>query len=145
MVARRNPVPLRQGRPEGLAGGRRRRSDRGQPLGRVAPAIASIDEKEHVVHFTKRSVFLLEAGDRYWVEERVEFLTEPGEFYVDPRAKAVFLIAPAGLTPAGPRSSRRAWRRCCDWRASPPRGSSSSTSPSAASRFATRSGTSTTR
>jgi hypothetical protein len=62
--------------------------------------IASIDEKEHAVHFTKRSVFLLEAGDRYWVENVREFLTEPGEFYVDPREKAVFLIPPAGVDPS---------------------------------------------
>jgi hypothetical protein len=61
--------------------------------------IASIDEKAHVVHFTKQSVFLLDAGDRYWVENVREFLTEPGEFYVDPREKAVYLIAPSGQDP----------------------------------------------
>ena len=47
--------------------------------------IASIDEKEHVIHCTKRSVFVLEAGDRFWVENVRECLTEPGEFYIDPR------------------------------------------------------------
>ncbi|MGO9109439.1 MAG: right-handed parallel beta-helix repeat-containing protein, partial [Thermoguttaceae bacterium] len=61
--------------------------------------IASIDEKGHVVHFTKRSVFLLDAGDRYWIENVREFLTESGEFYIDPREKAVYMIAPAGLDP----------------------------------------------
>ncbi|MGA2035711.1 MAG: hypothetical protein ABSG68_25970, partial [Thermoguttaceae bacterium] len=61
--------------------------------------IASIDEKEHVMHFGKRSVFLLDGGDRYWIENVRECLTEPGEFYVDPREKAVYLIAPAGVDP----------------------------------------------
>jgi len=61
--------------------------------------IASIDEKEHVVHCAKRSVFALEAGDRYWIENVRECLTEAGEFYVDPREKAVYLIAPAGVDP----------------------------------------------
>jgi len=61
--------------------------------------IASIDENEHVVHCTKMSVFLLEAGDRYWTENVRECLTEPGEFYVDPREKAVYVIAPAGADP----------------------------------------------
>ena len=61
--------------------------------------IQSIDEKEHVVHFTKRSVFLLDAGDRYWVENVRELLTEPGEFYVDAREKTVYLIPPAGVDP----------------------------------------------
>lgn len=61
--------------------------------------IASIDEKEHVIHFTKRSVFLLDPQDPYWIENVRECLTEPGEFYVDPRAKKVYLIAPAGVDP----------------------------------------------
>ena len=61
--------------------------------------IASIDEKEHVVHFTKRSVFSWTPVDRYWVENVRECLTEPGEFYVDPREKTVYLIAPAGVDP----------------------------------------------
>jgi hypothetical protein len=61
--------------------------------------IASIDPQAHVVHFGKRSVFLLEAGDRYWIENVRECLTEPGEFYVDPREKTVYLIAPAGVDP----------------------------------------------
>jgi len=61
--------------------------------------IASIDEKAHVVHFGKRSVFLLDAGDHYWIENVREHLTEPGEFHVDPREKVVYLIAPAGVDP----------------------------------------------
>ena len=61
--------------------------------------ITSIDEANHVIHFGKRSVFLLEPGDRYWIENVKENLTEPGEFYVDPREKTVYLIPPAGVDP----------------------------------------------
>jgi hypothetical protein len=59
--------------------------------------IQSIDEPNHVVDFTKRSVFLLDPGDRYWVENVKENLTEPGEFYVDLKARTVTLIAPVGV------------------------------------------------
>ena len=61
--------------------------------------ITAIDEANHVLHFGKRSVFLLEPDDRYWIENVKENLSEPGEFYVDPREKAVYLIPPAGVDP----------------------------------------------
>ena len=61
--------------------------------------LESIDEKGHVVHFTKRSVFLLEPGDRYWVENVRNFLTEPGEFYFNAHEQAIYLIPPAGRDP----------------------------------------------
>ncbi len=61
--------------------------------------VAAIDEKEHVIRFGKRTVFLPDAGDPYWVENVRECLTEPGEFYVDPRAKTVCLIPPADVDP----------------------------------------------
>ena len=61
--------------------------------------ITSIDEKDRIIHFGKRSVFLLEQGDRYWIENVRECLTEPGEFYIDPREKVVYLIPPTGVDP----------------------------------------------
>ena len=56
--------------------------------------ITSIDEANHVVHFARPSVFVLEADDRYWIENVKENLTEPGEFYVDPHDRTVTLIPP---------------------------------------------------
>ena len=56
--------------------------------------ITAIDEANHVIRFGKKSVFLLEPGDRYWIENVKENLSEPGEFYVDPREQAVYLIPP---------------------------------------------------
>ncbi|MBN2022295.1 MAG: right-handed parallel beta-helix repeat-containing protein [Pirellulales bacterium] len=61
--------------------------------------IASIDPRTRTIRFTKKSVFLLEPGDPYWIENVRECLTEPGEFHVDVRGKAVFLIPPAGVDP----------------------------------------------
>lgn len=61
--------------------------------------ITAIDEKAHVIHFSKRSVFALDPDDRYWIENVRECLTEPGEFYVDPRERLVYLIPPAGIDP----------------------------------------------
>ncbi|HEV2689851.1 MAG TPA: right-handed parallel beta-helix repeat-containing protein, partial [Bryobacteraceae bacterium] len=42
-----------------------------------------------------RSVFNVEAGDRYWLENVKEKLGEPGEFYVDPEQRAVYFIPPS--------------------------------------------------
>jgi hypothetical protein len=61
--------------------------------------ITAIDEGQHVVHFGKRSVFLLDPGDKYWVENVRECLTEPGEFAVDAKEQTVTLLAPAGVDP----------------------------------------------
>jgi hypothetical protein len=61
--------------------------------------ITSVDAANHVVRFAKRSVFDIDPDDRYWVENVKEHLTMPGEFYVDPREKAVYLIPPAGCDP----------------------------------------------
>lgn len=58
--------------------------------------IASIDESAHTIHFAKKSVFQLMPGDRYWVENIRECLTDPGEFYVSPQERSVYLIPPGG-------------------------------------------------
>ncbi|HEY9508579.1 MAG TPA: right-handed parallel beta-helix repeat-containing protein [Verrucomicrobiae bacterium] len=46
--------------------------------------ITGIDEARRVVHFGKRSVFSLEPGDRYFIENTFEALDAPGEWYLDP-------------------------------------------------------------
>ena len=89
--------------------------------------IASIDAKEHVIHFTKRSHLAIEAGDRYWIENVRQCLTEPGEFYADPRGKALYLIAPEGVDPNKAQVVARGSSRCCGLRATPPPAGSSST------------------
>jgi len=61
--------------------------------------ITSIDDKNHLIRFGKRSVFSLDPGDRYWVENVRECLTEAGEFYVDDCEKTVYLIPPLGADP----------------------------------------------
>lgn len=61
--------------------------------------LAAIDAQAHVVRFGKQSVFRIDAGDRYWVENVPECLTGPGEFVVDPAAGTVTLIAPTGVDP----------------------------------------------
>jgi len=47
--------------------------------------IAEVDESERMVTFGKRSVFRLEPGDQYYVENALELLDEPGEWYFDPK------------------------------------------------------------
>jgi parallel beta-helix repeat protein len=48
--------------------------------------VAHIDEKEHQVTFGKRSVFRLEPGDLYYVENSPKALDAPGEWYLDRKA-----------------------------------------------------------
>ena len=45
--------------------------------------VISVDEKERIVSFSKRSVFELAPGDLYYAEGAFEFLDEPGEWYLD--------------------------------------------------------------
>jgi hypothetical protein len=45
--------------------------------------VVSVDEKEHVVSFGKKSVFQLAAGDHYYLEHVLEALDEPGEWYLE--------------------------------------------------------------
>jgi parallel beta-helix repeat protein len=45
--------------------------------------ITRVDEQQHRVTFGKRSVFRLEPGDRYYVENAREALDAPGEWYLD--------------------------------------------------------------
>jgi len=47
--------------------------------------ILSVDESRNIVSFSKRSVFQLEPDDLYYVENALEFLDEPGEWYLDQR------------------------------------------------------------
>ncbi len=61
--------------------------------------IAGIDAATKVIRFGKRSVFRVEAGDRYWIENVPACLTEPGEFQVNVSEKRLYLIPPAGVDP----------------------------------------------
>jgi hypothetical protein len=61
--------------------------------------ITAINPFLRVIQFAKRSVFLLEPDDRYWIENVKECLTAPGEFYVDAAEQMVYLLAPAGADP----------------------------------------------
>jgi hypothetical protein len=52
--------------------------------------ISSVDEKDRIVTFGKRSVFQLAPGDLYYVENAREILDEPGEWYLDRKAGRVY-------------------------------------------------------
>ncbi len=52
--------------------------------------VAGVDEKDHIVRFTKHTVFALEAGDLYYAEGAVDFLDQPGEWALDPSAGTLY-------------------------------------------------------
>jgi hypothetical protein len=58
--------------------------------------IASVDEKERIVTFGKRSVFQLASGDLYYVENAAEILDQPGEWYLDRTAGRVYYKSQPG-------------------------------------------------
>ena len=60
--------------------------------------IFSIDEQEHIVNFSKRSVFHLDPGDPYYLEGAFEALDQPGEWYLDRIAGTLYYLARPGET-----------------------------------------------
>jgi hypothetical protein len=58
--------------------------------------VVAVDEKEHLITFSKRSVFELSPGDVYYAEGAFEFLNEPGEWYLDPTAGTLFYLPRPG-------------------------------------------------
>jgi hypothetical protein len=58
--------------------------------------IAGLDEKDRMIRFSKRSVFELAPGDPYYLEGAFEFLTQPGEWYLDPDASRLYYLPRAG-------------------------------------------------
>ncbi len=61
--------------------------------------VVSVDEKERLVMFAKRSVFQLGAGDLYYVEGALELLDAPGEWYLDPTSGTLYYAPLPGETP----------------------------------------------
>jgi hypothetical protein len=58
--------------------------------------VLSIDEKERLVTFSKRSVFELAAGDLYYVEGAFAYLDEPGEWYLDQAGGKLYYLPRPG-------------------------------------------------
>ncbi|MBI1925451.1 right-handed parallel beta-helix repeat-containing protein [Candidatus Poribacteria bacterium] len=54
--------------------------------------IANVDETERTVTFGKRSVFRLEPGDFYYVENAFEFLEAPGEWYLNRQTGTLYYL-----------------------------------------------------
>src|SRR5260221_8219836 len=58
--------------------------------------IASIDESNKLISFSKRSVFELAAGDPYYIEGSLELLDSPGEWYLNPKSGVVYYAPRSG-------------------------------------------------
>ncbi|MDB5355986.1 MAG: putative pectin lyase [Phycisphaerales bacterium] len=62
--------------------------------------VAGIDEQNHRLRSNLQAGFRPETGDRYYLENIKEALEQPGEWYLDPREKMLYLIPPPGVEPA---------------------------------------------
>jgi hypothetical protein len=58
--------------------------------------ITQVDEARHRVTFAKRSVFQLEPGDPYYVENAFDALDAPGEWYLDRQAGLLYYLPMPG-------------------------------------------------
>ena len=54
--------------------------------------IDKVDEAKRIVSFRKKSVFHLDPGDPYYVENVMEFLTAPGEWYLDRHSSTLYYV-----------------------------------------------------
>ncbi|MDB5174861.1 MAG: hypothetical protein JWN51_3634, partial [Phycisphaerales bacterium] len=61
--------------------------------------VAAIDADKHRLRSSLQAGFRPETGDRYYLENVKEALEQPGEWYLDPREKMLYLIPPPGVTP----------------------------------------------
>ena len=51
--------------------------------------VTKVDAAQRLVHFDRKSVFVTQPDDRYWIEGAAEFLTEPGEWHYDRQASVL--------------------------------------------------------
>jgi len=58
--------------------------------------VESVDEKEHLVNFTKKSVAEFQVGDAYYLEGAFEALDAPGEWYLDAANGKLFYLPMPG-------------------------------------------------
>ena len=56
----------------------------------------SVDEKEHLVTFTKATVHKMASEDRYFIEGAAELLDEPGEWYFDRKTATLYYFPMSG-------------------------------------------------
>jgi hypothetical protein len=58
--------------------------------------VFSVNETERTVQFAKKAVFQLGRGDPYYIEGALEFLHEPGEWYLDPAGGTLYYLPRPG-------------------------------------------------
>lgn len=63
--------------------------------------VASIDQKQHLISFTKATVLKMAPDDRYYIEGAAEMLAEPGEWYLDRKTATLYYYPMPGETMIG--------------------------------------------
>ena len=58
--------------------------------------VERVDAAQRLLHFTRKSVFITEPGDRYWVEGAAELMTEAGEWHYDAATSTLHYLAKPG-------------------------------------------------
>jgi hypothetical protein len=58
--------------------------------------IQSVDEQEHIVTFGKKSVFQIDARDPYYIENALEIVDDPGEWYLDAAGATIYYFPRPG-------------------------------------------------
>ena len=58
--------------------------------------VAGVDEAAKLVKFTKKSVFKLEVGDLWYIENALEILEQPGEWFLDQASGKLYYLPKPG-------------------------------------------------
>ena len=63
--------------------------------------VIGLDAKDRLIRFSKRSVWKLDPGDVYYVENAPQFLDQPGEWYLDRKSSTLHYLPRPGEDMAG--------------------------------------------
>jgi hypothetical protein len=64
--------------------------------------VESVERDKNLLRFGKKSVFRLEAGNPYYLENSLAFLDSPGEWYLDGKSRTVYYMPTADEVRRGP-------------------------------------------
>lgn len=82
--------------------------------------VAAIDREQRVITLVKDASYTIRVGDRYYLQNLLEELDSPGEWYLDTREQTLYFWPPEGS--AGPRVSAPAIKTLVEIRAEPGKG-----------------------
>ncbi|MGH7967713.1 MAG: hypothetical protein ACREIC_03190 [Limisphaerales bacterium] len=60
--------------------------------------VASVDESNHIINFSKRPLYRMDPGDLYYLQGAIDFLDQPGQWCLDSSAGRLYYLPRPGET-----------------------------------------------